>query len=139
MHRSLPLSVLAPRYVDHHEAVAERWLLFISQCIGAVMKRLLMIVVAFLPMNANADWHQGAVQMLSFGYDGQTLAFRIAGVSKTTCTCYSPWPDHLCVSRTRQDFKELYAFFLKARATREPVWVYIDESTCSLLAAYETD
>jgi hypothetical protein len=67
------------------------------------------------------------------------LVLTIDGLSKTACTCYSPWPNNLCVSRTRQDFKEIYAFLLKARAMKQPIQVNIDEVTCDVVAMYEID
>ena len=100
------------------------------------MKRLLALLL-LTPMTASADWHEGVIYSLGFGYDGQALVFTITGLNKTTCTCYSPWPNNLCVGRTRQDFKEIYAFLLKARAMRQPINVNIDENTCDVLALYE--
>ena len=104
------------------------------------MKRVLSILLfAACCTTANADWHSGMVRTLGFGYDGQTLVFEISGLSRTNCTCYSPWPNSLCVSRARTDFKEIYAFLLKARAVKEPIEVNIDEVTCSVTAMYEVE
>jgi hypothetical protein len=102
------------------------------------MKRSLFVLLSLVAMNANADWHGGVVRTLGFGYDGQTLVLEITGLTKTTCTCYPPWPGMLCVSRARQDFKEIYAFLLKARGVKEPIQVAIDETTCDVLALYES-
>ena len=103
------------------------------------MKRIICAALLLASIPASADWHGGGVRTLGFGYDGQTLVFEITGLTKTACTCYPPWPNSLCVSRTREDFKEIYAFLLKARATKEPVQVNIDENTCSVLALYEAE
>jgi hypothetical protein len=92
----------------------------------------------FLPVSlANAAWHTGVVRSLGFGYDGLTVVFRIAGLSKTGCTCYTPWSDHLCLDRNRQSFSLEYAFLLKARAIKEPIDVNIDETTCAVIAIWE--
>jgi hypothetical protein len=103
------------------------------------MRRLFCVGIVLVSTSANADWHSGVVRTLGFGYDGQTLVFEIAGLTRTNCTCYPTWPNSLCVSRTRADFKEIYAFLLEARAVKEPIEVNIDETTCSALALYETD
>jgi hypothetical protein len=89
--------------------------------------------------SAHADWHAGTVTTLGFGYDGTTVIFKISSLNKTGCTCYSPWPDSLCLDRNRTSFREEYALLLKNRATKQPVAVNIDETTCTLVAIYETD
>jgi hypothetical protein len=102
------------------------------------MKKLLVMLSLLIPMTAFADWHTGTMTVLGFGYGGNTpVVLGISGVTKTTCTCYPNWPVNLCLSRARQDFKEVYAFLLKARAVREPVKINIDETTCEVLAVYE--
>jgi hypothetical protein len=100
---------------------------------------MILAALFLVAMPVGADWHGGVVRTLGFGYDGQTLVFEITGLTKTTCTCYTPWPNSLCVSRAREDFKEVYAFLLKARAIKEPIQVNIDENTCSVLAMYEAE
>jgi hypothetical protein len=103
------------------------------------MKRLVLVLSLLVSMNARADWHTGTLLSLGFGYDGQSLVLALNGLNKTTCTCYSPWPGNLCVARSRQDFKEIYAFLLKARVMKTPIEVNIDETTCYVQALYETD
>jgi hypothetical protein len=101
------------------------------------MKALGLLVTFLLPLaSATADWHTGTVRSLGFGYDGQTVVFRIAGLSKSGCTCYSPWSDHLCLDRARQSFSQEYAFLLKASAMKEPVDVNINETTCAVIALW---
>jgi hypothetical protein len=88
------------------------------------MQRLVLVLSLLVSMNARADC--------------QSLVLALNGLNKTTCTCYSPWPGNLCVARSREDFKEIYAFLLKARAMKTPIEVNIDETTCYVQALYET-
>lgn len=85
---------------------------------------------------ALADWHQGKITSIAFGYDG-TVTFVISGWSRTNCACYTTWPNYMCLSRARPGFKEEYAWLLKARAMDEVVNIYIDEATCAIHALYE--
>jgi hypothetical protein len=100
---------------------------------------VLALLLAAWSVGARAGWHAGTVRSLGFSYDSQTVVFTISGLTKSTCTCYATWPTDMCVHRSRQDFKEIYAFLLKARATGQTVQVNINETTCDVLALYESD
>jgi hypothetical protein len=101
------------------------------------MRRLLMIVAGLFSFVAKADWHTGQVITMGHAYDGQTITFRLSGWSRTNCTCYSAWPDNMCLDRTRTSFSQDYAWLLRARTTGQKVQVNIDETTCKIVALYE--
>jgi hypothetical protein len=96
------------------------------------------ILMLTLSPSALADWHTGVIDQLGIGYDGVTVVFRLGGWTRTNCTCYSSWPDQMCLDRTRTSFKEEYAWILRARASNQRVMAHIDETTCKVLALFET-
>ncbi len=102
--------------------------------------RLLGAAVALaVSQTANADWHIGRIVQINFGYDGSTITFIVEGWTRNNCTCYSTWPNTMCLDRTRTSFKEELAWILKARATGQSIGANIDETTCKVVALYESD
>jgi hypothetical protein len=88
-----------------------------------------------LPISAaHADWRTGRVTHIYIGYDGSMFTMLLEGVSKTNCTCYPTWPNHLCLDRTRTSFKEEVASILMAKAQDRPIHVNIDETSCKVIA-----
>jgi hypothetical protein len=107
-----------------------------SKHFGAV---IVALALSLCCRGAYADWHSGRITQISFGYDGSTITFAISGWSRNNCTCYSTWPNTMCLNRSRVSFKDEYAWLLKARAMDQYINVNIDESTCSVVAMYEND
>src|SRR5262245_39815978 len=103
-----------------------------------LLKRsLLAIILCGLAATAGADWHQGKVTSLGFAYDGTTVVFTIDTVSRSNCVCYPPWPNNMCLNRSRPSFKEEFAWLLKVRTVGQSINVNVDENTCMVLAMYE--
>lgn len=96
---------------------------------------LALLLAAGAP--ARADWHGGTVTQLAFHYDGSTVSFVISGWTRNNCTCNNAWPQMACLDRSRASFKEEYAWLLAARARGTPINVYLDETSCRVVAAYE--
>lgn len=106
------------------------------------MKRLLRrfgipLLLGLASHAAHADWHQGHITRLMFGYDGSTVTFALSGWVRSDCTCYSAWPGTMCLNRSRASFKDEYAWLLKAKTVDQEIFVNIDETTCSVVAMYE--
>lgn len=106
---------------------------------GKARKAALFLMALSSSHSALADWHYGRVEQLGFGYDGISVVFRLTGWSRNNCTCYSAWPNQMCLDRNRDTYKEEYAWLLRARATGQEVGVNIDETTCKVLALFELD
>jgi hypothetical protein len=105
------------------------------------MKGLAISIVgafAFASPLAYADWHSGKVTALKIGYDGVTVAFNIAGYSRSNCTCYVTWSSDLCLNPLRESFRAEVPMLMSARARDTVVHVNIDEVTCSVIAIYES-
>ena len=83
---------------------------------------------------ARADWHTGVVNGIYSGYDGSALTFTINGWSPSNCTCYTLWPSHMCLIRSRTSFKDEYALLLLSKASGTPISINIDETTCFVSA-----
>jgi hypothetical protein len=94
-------------------------------------------IVSIIALPAWADWHSGAITGLHVGYDGTTIMFDMAGFVRSNCTCYSPWPNYMCLDRSRVSFREEFAMMETARLTGVTMNVNIDEVTCKVLAMYE--
>lgn len=94
----------------------------------------LFIFALLISGQAYADWHQGTVTHITYGYDGQTVTFGLSGLSKSNCTCYPAWPDYLCLDFNRGTNKQELATLLSAETTGATIAIYIDETTCKLLA-----
>jgi hypothetical protein len=102
---------------------------------SASARTLLVLVLFFgLVITARADWHTGTVTSVNVGYDGMTISFGLSGWSRSNCTCYPSWSTYMCLDRSRNTFKEEYAWLLSARATQQLVSVNIDEATCKVQA-----
>lgn len=102
---------------------------------GSRAVQLTIVSLLFLSQSARADWHTGKVLGIHVGYDGSTTLFSLAGWTRTNCTCYSTWPNYMCLNRnTRASFKEEFSILMLARALDEQVTVHIDEATCSVVA-----
>lgn len=106
------------------------------------MKKILIgasIFFASLTAPAFSAWHGGTVRFLAVAYDGSTIAFQLLGWSRNNCTCYAPWPDSMCLNRSRASFKEEVAMLYSARARGATLNANIDENTCQVTALYEID
>jgi len=106
------------------------------------MKKLTSLVAAlfvFVSPLALADWHGGKVTTVQIAYDGSTIVFTLAGHSRNNCTCYSAWPNTICLNRARVSFKEEVAMLYSVRARGGDLHVNIDETSCSVVAMYEAD
>ena len=88
---------------------------------------------------AQADWHTGKVIQLGIGYDGSTVSFILAGWARTNCTCNAAWGNNMCLSRSRDSFKEEVAMLYSSRARGTALMANIDETTCTVVAMYEVD
>lgn len=76
---------------------------------------------------------------MQIGYDGSTIMFTVAGHVRSNCTCYPTWPNTMCLNRSRLTFKEEVAMLYSGRARGTEVYYNIDETTCSVVAMYESD
>jgi hypothetical protein len=103
------------------------------------MKKILFVVSVLLATSARADWHTGSVTSIGFGYDASTIVFKISGLTKTSCTCYSAWPSYLCIDKARDSWKEEFALLLKASATKELIEININETTCKPIAVLSSE
>jgi hypothetical protein len=107
------------------------------------MKKLttavIMLALSLGASMARADWHVGKILSLNINYEGTFITFALAGHSRNNCTCYSAWPNTLCLNRTRATYKEEVAFLYSARARDKEIGVNIDEASCSVVALYETN
>lgn len=102
--------------------------------------RLLAIVVGLIWTTfANADWHSGKVTAVQIAYDGSTITFVAAGHVRSNCTCYAAWPNSMCLNRSRLSFKEEVAMLYSVRARAGVLAYNIDETTCQVVAMYESD
>ena len=99
----------------------------------------MVLLLSVISVGASADWRSGKVQQVSVGYDGQTIALKLEGWSRSNCSCYSSWPDHMCLDKARatHDFEK--ALLLSARARNTVVNVNIDEASCKVIAIYENN
>jgi hypothetical protein len=103
-------------------------------------RKFLFALIALLSASAaNADWHGGKVVRVLIAYDGSSVVFVVAGHARNNCTCYSPWPDAMCLNRTRSSFKEEVALLYMARARGSTLSYNIDENSCQVQAMYESD
>jgi hypothetical protein len=104
------------------------------------MKTASMIAAATLALMttvAHADWHGGRVTQINIGYDGSTITFVVEGWTRTNCTCYSSWPNTMCLNRSRASYKEEVAMLFSARARDTTLHANIDEASCQVVALYE--
>lgn len=102
--------------------------------------RLAVVLVLSLGTSmARADWHTGKIEYISIGYDGSTFTFRLAGHTRTNCTCYPSWNTNLCLQRSRLSFKEEVALIYSLKARDKEIAVNIDEASCSVVAMYEPE
>jgi hypothetical protein len=94
-----------------------------------------MLGMVFLSSSdSHADWYSGNITSIAYGYDGATVVFQMANVTKTSCTCYSPWPTYLCLNSQRATHKSEVATLLAARVAKRAIAVNIDEGTCTAVA-----
>ncbi|WP_444888486.1 hypothetical protein [Microbulbifer sp. JMSA008] len=101
------------------------------------MKYLLVLALSLVSSVSAADWHQGELEYVGVGYDGETITFSQVGVSRNNCTCYPAWPTRNCLDRSRDTFEQEYAFLLSAKARGISVSVNVDETTCKVIGMYE--
>ncbi len=105
-----------------------------------LFKAILMVVTLLLALasaETNADWHGGKVTMMSIGYDGKTIAFKVAGWTRNNCTCNPTWPEQMCLDSTRATYDFEKAVLLSARARGSELSANIEESSCKVVALYE--
>lgn len=108
--------------------------------LGAWSVKALAILAMFgVSTIAVAAWHSGKVTTLGVSYDGTTVSFKLGNWVRSDCTCNNAWPDQMCLDRSRSSFKEEYAWLLTARTTGRVVSVNIDETSCKVIALFETD
>jgi hypothetical protein len=101
--------------------------------------RTIVVALALIAPAAHADWHGGKVIEINIAYDGSTLTFVVANWVRNNCTCYSTWPNTMCLNRARLSYKEEVAMLFSARARGTDLYANIDETTCSVVALYEVD
>jgi hypothetical protein len=101
------------------------------------VRSLLYVVLVLISSSVFAEWHKGKIQIIAIGYDGKTISIVQEGYTKDNCTCYKAWPNHYCLDRTRESFKDEFAFLLAAKAKGKSVSLNIDEATCYIQAMYE--
>ncbi|MBL1276559.1 MAG: hypothetical protein COB30_010755 [Ectothiorhodospiraceae bacterium] len=102
------------------------------------MKKIIIILVflvCIFPLIASAGWYKGSIIAIAYGYDGKTIAFRISDGSftKTDCTC-STWTNYMCLDSTRGTHNAEISLLLSTHATRKPLAVNIDETSCKVRA-----
>jgi hypothetical protein len=103
------------------------------------LKITFALLLSLAASEANASWHGGRVTQISVGYDGNTMTFVIEGWVRSDCTCYSAWPNSMCLDRSRASYKEEVAMLLSARARGTQLFANIDEASCRVVAMYEID
>ena len=101
------------------------------------MKYILLFVVCILPSVSNAGWYGGKISQINVGYDGQTITVIPEGWSRDNCTCYSGWPNTMCLDASRDTSNFERSLVLSARARGTRVFFMIDETTCMVRAMYE--
>jgi len=113
----------------------------VKRALDRFSKIALITCAAFLlsASVAHADWHSGKLIRIQIGYDGNTVSFVTTGSTRTNCTCYSAWPDVMCLNRSRASFKEEIALLYLARGRNSTIAYNIDEASCEVVAMYETD
>jgi hypothetical protein len=103
------------------------------------IKGLLAAVALLSASAAHADWHSGKLIRTQIAYDGSTVTFVTTGYARSNCQCYSSWPDSMCLNRSRVSFKEEVGLLYLARGRNSTIAYNIDETTCQVVAIYETD
>lgn len=107
------------------------------------MKKLTTAAIALALIlgasSAHAAWHVGKILSLNINYEGTFITFALTGHSRNNCTCYSAWPNTMCLNPSRATYKEEVAFLYSARARDKEIGVHIDEASCSVVALYETN
>jgi hypothetical protein len=84
-----------------------------------------------------SDWHTGKINHIGVGYNGSTVTIRVEGWTRNNCTCYTPWPDYMCLDETRATANFERSLILAARARGSKVKVNIEETSCKVIAIYE--
>lgn len=103
------------------------------------MKILKIFALLFLiaPIYANAAWHSGKITQMNIGYDGATVTVILEGFSRTDCTCYSSWPNMMCLDKNRATNSIEKSMLLSAKARGQIINFNINEATCKITAIYE--
>jgi len=101
------------------------------------LKYIILFIFCIAPIYSFADWHGGTITQLNVGYDGTTISFKLNGWDRNNCTCYSTWPNAMCLNITRTTFDFEKSMLLSARARGSNINAYIDETTCMVTAIYE--
>lgn len=110
----------------HHKSPARLLLL-------ALVASLFIGLLAASP-RAHADWHYGKIVDIYFAYDGSNVTLAVENLTKTACTCYTPWPNRMCLDRSHLSYKEQLSAVYLAKAAGSRVVVNIDELTCKVIA-----
>jgi hypothetical protein len=105
----------------------------------AALTTLVAMLGLFSASAANADWHGGKILRIQVAYDGSTITFVTTGYTRNNCLCYANWGDSMCLNRDRLSFKEEVALLYLVRARGGTLNYNIDETTCRVVALYETD
>jgi len=100
----------------------------------AVGRTLALVLMLICGSAAHADWHYGKILNMYFAYDGATFTITIEGYTRTNCTCYAPWPGHICLDRQHVSYKEQVAAVMLAKSQDRTVAVNVDEGTCRAIA-----
>ena len=101
------------------------------------MRVLALAFLIILSGTSNAAWHEGKVDYIGVGYNGSTITLILEGWSRSDCTCYSSWPNQMCLDSNRATSTFEQSLILSAKARHSTIKVYIDENTCSIQAVSE--
>ncbi|MEZ8100830.1 hypothetical protein [Vibrio bivalvicida] len=102
-----------------------------------MFKAIVSLSLLFVPLSTLADWHGGKIRQINVGHDGKTVTVRIDNWSRNDCSCYSYWPDMMCLDYSRDTLDFEKSLILSAKAKNSEVFFYIDERTCLVEAIYE--
>ncbi len=101
------------------------------------MYKIILCLLLTMSNYTYSDWHTGKINHIGIGYNGSTVTVRLEGWTRNNCTCYSTWPDYMCLDETRATANFEKSLILAARARNSKVKINIDETSCKVLAIYE--
>lgn len=85
---------------------------------------------------AYATAYNGKIETLSIAYDG-TVVLVLGGWVSDDCTCFSGWPNYMCLDKARPSYRDEYAMLLSAKARDKEITMIIDEPSCKVVAIEE--